>query len=79
MSASGNSAGAGMLLSSALFTLGTYDDVVDWIWSLGQISSGGAAFAHAHMDSAGDCLHTEKKMLGLPCWSNLCKCPQQLD
>ncbi|DBA84620.1 TPA: hypothetical protein ACH3X2_006195 [Trebouxia sp. C0005] len=32
--------GAGMLLSSALFTLGTYDDVVDWIWSLGQISSG---------------------------------------
>ena len=84
MSASG-SAGAGMLLSSALFSLGTYDDVVDWIWSLGQISSGGAALAHvpclnpnpdtcssmrnfpqliAHacMDSAGDCLHTEKKM-----------------
>ena len=46
MSASGDSAGAGMLLSSALFSLGTYDDVVDWIWSLGQISSGGAALAH---------------------------------
>jgi hypothetical protein len=68
-----------MLMSSALFTLGTYDDVVDWIWSLGDISSGG--IAHAHMDSAGDYLHTEKQMVGLPCWKNLCnsKCPQQLN
>ena len=59
MSASGDSAGAGMLMSSALFSLGTYDDVVNWIWSLGQISSGGTALAHAHIDSAGGCLQTE--------------------
>ncbi len=48
-----------MLMSSALFSLGTYDDVVNWIWSLGQISSGGTALAHAHIASAGDYLHTE--------------------
>ena len=34
-------AGAGMLMSSALFRQASYDDVVEWIWSLGDISSGG--------------------------------------
>ena len=34
-------AGAGMLISSALFRQASYDDVVEWIWSLGDISSGG--------------------------------------
>lgn len=33
--------GAGMLMSSALFRQASYDDVVNWIWSLGDISSGG--------------------------------------
>lgn len=32
--------GAGMLMSSALFRQGSYGDVVNWIWSLGDISSG---------------------------------------
>lgn len=32
--------GAGMLMSSALFRQASYDDVVNWIWSLGDISSG---------------------------------------
>ncbi len=48
-----------MLMSSALFSLGTYDDVVNWIWSLGHISSGGTALAYAHMDSAAASLHTQ--------------------
>ena len=30
-----------MLMSSALFRQASYDDVVEWIWSLGDISSGG--------------------------------------
>ena len=30
-----------MIMSSALFQQGTYDDIVNWIWSLGDISSGG--------------------------------------
>ena len=34
-------AGAGMIMSSALFQQGSYDDIVNWIWSLGDISSGG--------------------------------------
>ena len=32
-------------MSSALFKQGTYDDVVNWIWSLGDISSGGMQHA----------------------------------
>lgn len=39
--------GAGMLMSSALFRQGQYSDIVDWIWSLGDISSGGDCPAHA--------------------------------
>ena len=30
-----------MIMSSALFQQGSYDDIVNWIWSLGDISSGG--------------------------------------
>ena len=30
-----------MLMSSALFRQASYDAVVEWIWSLGDISSGG--------------------------------------
>ena len=33
-----------MLMSSALFKQGSYDDVVNWIWSLGDISSGGILY-----------------------------------
>ena len=33
-----------MLMSSALFKKGSYDDVVNWVWSLGDISSGGNEF-----------------------------------
>ena len=38
--------GAGMLMSSALFRQASYDDVVNWIWSLGDISSGGMLCTH---------------------------------
>ena len=36
-----------MLMSSALFRQASYDAVVEWIWSLGDISSGGMLQATA--------------------------------
>ena len=52
-----------MLMSAALFRQGQYSDIVDWIWSLGDISSGGECPPHA----SAHCQFCKFAEIGLGC------------